>query len=133
LVQLPELRTPTQIQNNSKFFPYFKNCLGALDGSHIPLSVPEEKTAAFRNRKGTLSQNNLGAVTFDMTFVFVHAGWEGSAHDGRVLRDAFTKGFLVPKGKYYFGDAGYASSPEVLTPYRGVRYHPQEQQQSDRR
>ncbi|CAN1725465.1 hypothetical protein LINPERHAP1_LOCUS97 [Linum perenne] len=30
------------------------------------------------------------------------AGWEGSAHDGRLLRDALSRpnGFRVPKGKH---------------------------------
>jgi hypothetical protein len=67
-----------------------------------------------------------------MTIVFVHDRWEGSAHDGQVLRNAFTKRFSVSKGKYYLGDAGYELSQEVLTPYIDVRYHLQEQQQSDR-
>jgi hypothetical protein len=98
VVELPGDSTSTQIQNNSKFFPYFKDCLGALDESHIPCCVPENTTAAFRNRKGTMTQNISGVVSFDMTFAFVYAGWEGSAHDGQVLKDAFTKGISVLKG-----------------------------------
>jgi hypothetical protein len=43
-----------------------------------------------------------------LQFFFVYAGWEGSAHDTRVLDDAFLRGeFSVPPGKYYLGDAGY--------------------------
>ena len=26
-------------------------------------------------------------------------------------------------GKYYLGDAGFMLKPQILTPYRGVRYH----------
>ncbi len=133
VVELPACGTPMQIRKNSKFFPYFKDCIGALDGSHIPCLVPESRSAAFCNRKGILSQNMLGVVAFDMRFVFVLAGWEGSAHDGRVLKDAFTKGFSVPTGKYYLGDAGYALSSNVLTPYRRVRYHLKEHQHAAKR
>ncbi|CAN1215408.1 Protein ALP1-like [Linum perenne] len=53
------------------------------------------------------------------------AGWEGSAHDGRVLRDAVSRpnGLRVPKGSYYLCDAGYANCEGFLTPFRGQRYH----------
>jgi hypothetical protein len=45
-----------------------------------------------------------------MKFTYVLAGWKGSAHDRRVLKDAFNKGFSVPKRKYHLADAGYALS-----------------------
>jgi hypothetical protein len=53
----------------------------------------------------------------------VHAGYEGSAHDAAVYRDALTKGFLrVPTGKYFIGDAGYTERDgfdnTVLAPYQ---------------
>jgi len=58
-----------------------------------------------------------------MYFAFVLSGWEGSAHDARVLSDAITKGLDVPRGTYYLADAGYGLGKGCLTPYRGVRYH----------
>jgi len=111
------------IQNNRRYYPYFVNCVGALDGSHIPAFVSSDDQRRFRNRKGILSQNVLGVVSWDMVFTFVHVGWEGSAHDGRVLADAMANGLAMPITKYYLGDAGYSLSTRVLTPYRGVRYH----------
>ena len=36
--------------------------------------------SAFRGRK-RLTQNVLAAVSFDLRFTYVLAGWEGSAHD----------------------------------------------------
>ncbi len=123
---------PPEIQSNSKFFPYFKDCIGALDGTHIIAVVPPALHKRFRNRKGFTSQNVLGVCNFDLTFSFVHAGWEGSAHDGRVLQDAVGL-MYTPAGKYYLGDAGYALSPYCLTPYRGVRYHLKEWGSVDKR
>jgi hypothetical protein len=58
-----------------------------------------------------------------MNFTYVLAGWEGSAHDGRVIRDAQQRGFRAPEGKYFLADAGYANKDMLLSPYRGVRYH----------
>jgi len=50
-----------------------------------------------------------------MKFVYVLAGWEGSASDSRVLRDAMSRddALVVPNGKYYLVDVGY----------RSTRYH----------
>lgn len=53
---------------------------------HIPAHVPAKDQSRFRNRKGFLSQNVLAACTFDLQFIFVYPGWEGSAADSRVLR-----------------------------------------------
>jgi hypothetical protein len=65
---------------------------------------------------------------------FTLPGWEGSAHDGRVLSDAQTRhGFDTPKGKFWLGDAGYGNSEYIMAPYRGVRYHLKEQRQADLR
>ncbi len=68
-----------------------------------------------------------------MQFTYLLAGWEGSAHDGRVLHDALTKGFEIPRGKYYLADAGYALTSYCLTPYRSTRYHIREWQQCNKR
>ena len=42
----------------------------------------------------------LAAISFDLKFIYVLAGWEGSAHDSHVLNDAFARpgGFSIPKG-----------------------------------
>jgi hypothetical protein len=60
-----------------------------------------------------------------MNFLFVHAGWEGSAHDSKVLRDAVkSRGFRAAEGQYWLADAGYSSYDGLcLVPYQKVRYH----------
>jgi hypothetical protein len=44
----------------------------------------------------------LGVVDWNMKFLYVLPGWEGSASDSRVLRDAMRlsrqDGFVVPTG-----------------------------------
>jgi len=104
-------------------YPYFKDAIGAADGTHIPAKVPSEDIVRFRNRKGDRSQNVLGIGTFDLLFSCVIPGWEGSAHDGRVLQWALRNGLEVPEGKYFLVDAGYALRKGFLTPYPRIRYH----------
>ncbi|KAK6152908.1 hypothetical protein DH2020_012547 [Rehmannia glutinosa] len=60
-----------------------------------------------------------------MQYTFVLSGWEASAADSRVLRDAVTRsnGLRVPTDNYYLCDCGYRNGPGFLAPYRGVRYH----------
>ena len=45
-------------------------------------------------------QNVLAAISFDLKFIYVLAGWEGSAHDSHVLNDAFARprGFSILDG-----------------------------------
>jgi DDE superfamily endonuclease len=126
VVHFPDINTPlaSRILDDGRFYPYFEGCLGAIDGTHIRIHVPNVDQARYRNRKGYLSQNVLAACDFDLNFVYVLPGWEGSAHDGRVLTDAqMNHGFDTPIGKYWLGDAGYGNTQFIMALYRGVRYH----------
>ncbi|CAA0819606.1 Unknown protein, partial [Striga hermonthica] len=100
-------------------------CLGALDGTYIAVKVPSSDKPRYRNRKGQVAVNVLGVCDINMNFVYMLCGWEGSAADMRVLRDAVTRphSLRVPNGNYYLVDGGYTNGPGFLAPYRGVRYH----------
>jgi hypothetical protein len=129
-IDLPTADTPTssRILDSNKYNHYFTDCLGALDGTHIDVHLHPRDQVRYRNRKGHLTQNVLAVCNFEMQFNYVLAGWEGSAHDNTVLRDAvYNHGFQTPAKKYWLGDAGYSSSDTVLVPYRGTRYHLKEQ------
>jgi hypothetical protein len=119
-------------ESRRKFVPYFNGCLGALDGSHVPVHVLEHECPRYRNRKGDISQNILLACSLDMLIVYVLSGWEGSAADSRIFNSA-RKDLKIPVGRYYLGNAGYANSDAVLVPYRGVRYHLKEWGSANRR
>ncbi|XP_042464515.1 uncharacterized protein LOC122047362 [Zingiber officinale] len=80
----------------------FQGCLGALDGTLIKVTPPIEDKPRYRTRKGCISTNVLGVCCPNMQFIYVLPGWEGSAHDGRVLRDAISRphGLRVPRGTF---------------------------------
>ncbi|KAL0385468.1 UNVERIFIED_CONTAM: hypothetical protein Sradi_2941100 [Sesamum radiatum] len=121
------LAKPTPIPDDCSDprWKWFKGCLGALDGTFIDVRVPEHEKRRYRTRKGDIAVNVLGVCNPNMQFIFVLSGWEGSAADSRVLRDAINRphGLCVPTGNYYLCDNGYANAEGFLTPYRGVRYH----------
>ena len=81
---------------------WFGNALGALDGCHVDVCVPVADQGRYRNRKQQISTNMLGVVDWNMKFLYVLPGWEGSACDGRVLRDAMSRqdGFVVMDKNY---------------------------------
>lgn len=62
--------------------------MGALDGTAIKVTVPTHLKGRYRSRKADIVTNVLGVCAPDMQFIYMLPGWEGSAHDGRVLRDA---------------------------------------------
>ena len=74
--------------------------MGAFDGTHVRASVPIQIQGRFRGRKDGTTQNVLASTTFGLKFTYVLAGWEGSAHDSRVLNDALSRprGLKIPEG-----------------------------------
>jgi hypothetical protein len=74
--------------------------VGAIDGTHVPANVHVEIQGKFQGRKEGTTQNVLAAITFDLKFIYILAGWEGSAHDSRVLGNALSRpsGLKIPKG-----------------------------------
>jgi hypothetical protein len=105
------------IYDNGKLWPFFRGCIGAIDSSHMPLFLPTALQSLYQNQKGFLSQNCLCICSFDMLFIYILTGWEGSA------TDALVKGFSVSEGFYYLADAGYPHCKELLVPFHGVWYH----------
>ena len=65
-----------------------QDVVGAVDGTHISCTPDVARRDAYRNRHGYCSQNILVACSFDMLFIYILAGWEGSAHDTYVLNNA---------------------------------------------
>ncbi|KAK8949238.1 hypothetical protein KSP39_PZI004965 [Platanthera zijinensis] len=93
-IKLPESRVEPSLR-------WFMDCIGALDGTHIQVTVPIEDQGRFRNRKQAITTNVLGVCDSNMKFLYVLSGWEGSTSDSRVLRDALERDvrFEVPNGK----------------------------------
>ncbi|KAJ9552217.1 hypothetical protein OSB04_016262 [Centaurea solstitialis] len=116
---------PKEIQEQRRFYPFFKDCIGAIDGTHVHVRVPSKDAPRYRGRKGYPMINVLAACTFDLKFTYILSGWEGTASDSRIIKDTFTRNdkLLIPEGKYYLVDVGLPFRGSLIAPYRGVRYH----------
>ncbi|GJX72400.1 putative nuclease HARBI1, partial [Tanacetum coccineum] len=92
-------------------------------GDIVPKEIQEKKR--FRGRKGYPTINVLVACTIDLKFAYVLSGWEGTASDSRIIKDALTRDdkLVIPEGKYYLVDGGLPHRSTLMAPYRGVRYH----------
>ena len=62
----------------------FPQCIGAIDGSHIPIIAPKDNPLDYYNRKGYHSVILQALVDHEYKFLDVYVGWPGSVHDARV-------------------------------------------------
>jgi hypothetical protein len=130
LLVRPERRAEHQhayISEDVRFARYFGDCIGAMDGTHVDVNlerIPMDERERYKNRHHKYSQNVLAIVNWDRTFAFVYAGFEGSAHDGRVFHHAMQHhAFPIYPGKYYLADKAFKLCETTLSPYRGVEYY----------
>nr|XP_011424993.3 putative nuclease HARBI1 [Crassostrea gigas] len=99
----------------------FLNVLGAVDGSHIPITAPKENPNAYYNRKKFHSVVLLATCDANLQFTYVWTGKPGSTHDASVLRSSelFVKSDdLFPPGFYLLGDSAFPLLGWLVTPFR---------------
>ncbi|KAK5772210.1 hypothetical protein PVK06_048489 [Gossypium arboreum] len=118
---------PNHIRHDTRYWPHFKDCIGAIDGTYIKACISPSYQIPYIRRKGEPTQNIMAVCDFNMCFIFAFPGWEGTAHDSRIFLQALRKQELKfphpPPGKYYLVDSGYPQMAGFLGPYRGERYH----------
>ncbi|KAD4981745.1 hypothetical protein E3N88_18416 [Mikania micrantha] len=125
-IQQPKGETvPKEIQEKKRFYPFLKDCIGAIDGTHVRVRVPNKDAPRYRGRKGYPTINMLAGCTFDLKFTYVLTGWEGTASDSRIIKNTLTRDdkLVIPTGRYCLVDAGLPHMSTLMAPYRGVRYH----------
>ena len=107
-------------------------CVGAIDGSHIPVRPPELNHTDYYNRKGWYSVIIQAVVDSDYLFRNVNVGWPGSVHDSRVFVNSSLYQMVMDKkilqGEarslsghavpfYLVGDSGYPLLTWLMKPY----------------
>ena len=77
-LQQPTGESPAiSIRRNPKFWPFFQDAIGAIDGTHITAMVSEADRPRYRDRKGGISQNVLSAGALDQ---LITRGHKAAAH-----------------------------------------------------
>ena len=72
-------------ESSKLYYPFFKDALGAIDGTHINCSASAEMCQAACDHKGGVTQNCLAICGFDMIFYYIFSGWDGSAADSTMF------------------------------------------------
>ena len=70
-----------------EYAPWFDGCIGAIDGTHIPVEVNQEAKVDFINRNGEVLINVCAIVDMHGRFTYVGAGKADACHDMAVLQD----------------------------------------------
>jgi hypothetical protein len=113
----PDDPFPPNIKNNPKFYPFFKHAVGTIDGTHFDCSPTKAKRHAVRDHKGGVTQNCLAACNFNLKFLYIFSGWEGSATDSTMYNDARLTNLFILPNKYFLADAGFPICDGLVIPY----------------
>ncbi|CAL5347421.1 unnamed protein product [Camellia sinensis] len=106
------------LESQPKYLP-FRDCIGALDGTHVEANLNPREAPPYFGRKGRHTQNILAVCDFDLCFTFISCGWEGSMHDSRVFNEVTQD----PAKKFSHPVEGYKNQKGFLSPFKGCRYH----------
>lgn len=101
----------------------FPSVCGCVDGTLIPIDAPNEHEENYVDRHGNHSLNVMMVCGPDYNFYAVNAGWPGSVHDARVLRNAavfrrFENGWRPFPGAVILGDSAYPLKNWLIPPLR---------------
>ncbi|XP_044764703.1 putative nuclease HARBI1 [Coccinella septempunctata] len=95
--------------------------IGAIDGTHIPITTPSYMSNKYLNRKQYHSIVLQGVCDASYIFTDCFAGCPGSVHDARVYRMSPLFKQIMPNitGDYHLlGDSAYPNATNLITPYR---------------
>ena len=95
--------------------------VGAIDGSLVKTDPFQPHLRWFNGRKKMYAVNVQAVCDNRKAFIDIAAGWHGSAHDSRMLRNsAMFREFATKFGptEFLVGDGGYPCMHWLVTPFR---------------
>ena len=102
--------------------------IGAIDGSHIAIEAPLDRRDEYNNQKMTHSRILQGVCDSSKKFINCFAGFPGSCHDARVLRNStlyrqteVDPRVFFPSDSYHIvGDSAYPLLIWLLVPIKDI-------------
>ncbi|KAK2648597.1 hypothetical protein Ddye_016086 [Dipteronia dyeriana] len=93
------VEVPHEIISSHRFYPYFKDCVGAIDGAHIHVKVSKDEAPRYHGRKEYTTQNVMAAYGFDVRCTYVLPRWEGTASDSGIIKNDLARAdkLIIPK------------------------------------
>lgn len=106
----------------------FPGCVGAIDGSHIPIKRPGNEGADYHNYKGWFSTVLLATVDANYKFTYINVGYPGRVHDAGIyqtcgLKKRLTEG-LLDSSLHLIGDGAFPLSCYMMKPFVGTNLPP---------
>ncbi|KAI4463677.1 hypothetical protein MML48_4g00008954 [Holotrichia oblita] len=96
--------------------------IGAIDGTHIPITQPHLMPNPYINRHKYHSIVLQGVCTANYMFIDCFAGCPGSIHDARVFRmsplNTAMNNNLISDKHHMLGDSAYPNQVNLITPYK---------------
>jgi hypothetical protein len=83
--------THPRITKDHRMMPFFKDCIGAIDGSHVATVSPSHDQIRYIGRSGRATQNVVFVVDFDLRFTYASIGQTRSMHDTSLLFNALER------------------------------------------
>jgi hypothetical protein len=127
------LKQVTEQFQRKKGLPH---CIGAIDGTHIPIKAPYDNPEQYVNRKKFHSVQLQGVCDADRFFTDVYCAYPGSVHDARVLRNSplyqdaeRLESVVFPESTYIIGDAAYPLKTWLVTGFKNNGKLTREQRQ----
>nr|XP_047139119.1 protein ALP1-like [Hydra vulgaris] len=75
-------------------FPFFPQCVGAVNGCHIPISAPKDQAISYYNYKGWYSIVLFAVVDSRYRFIYTSVGLPGRNNDSYILQNSSLKEIL---------------------------------------
>lgn len=103
----------------------FPGCIGAIDGTHVPILKPKENEHLYINRKGVHAKNVQLICDSNLTITSANANYPGSTHDSFIwrnseIRQQSMQRHLVGHSGWLIGDSVYPLQPILSTPFLGT-------------
>ena len=104
----------------------FRNCVGVMDGTLFPLAFrPLSKDAPdYSGRKHAYSISALIVCDDQRRIRYINAGWPGTAHDNRILRNSniFQRPLsFFAERQYILGDSAFENTWFVVSAFKKPR------------